>query len=54
MKPFYNTIAITFVVFWGVIFYNTNIGTWVHLFLVPIVIVLIYNFIEVIKLLNRS
>jgi len=54
MKPFYNTIAITSIAFWGIIFYNTDSNSWIHLFLLPIIFVLIYDIVIVIKLLNKS
>lgn len=54
MKTFYNCIAIAFLVLWGVVFFSSAMNSLVHLLLVPVAIILIYDFIGIIKLLNEA
>ncbi|HKX85941.1 MAG TPA: DUF5670 family protein [Flavobacterium sp.] len=54
MKTFYNSMAIVFLVLWGVVFFIGSMSSLVHLLLVPVAIILIYDFIGIIKLLNET
>jgi hypothetical protein len=54
MKTFYNSMAIVFLVLWGIVFFIGSMSSLVHLLLIPVAIILIYDFIGIIKLLNET
>lgn len=54
MKTFYNSIAIILIVLWGVAFFVSNTGSFIHLLLLPIAAILVYDFVGIIKLLNKA
>ncbi|MCG2610658.1 lmo0937 family membrane protein [Flavobacterium sp. SM15] len=54
MKNFYNSIAIGLVVLWGIGFFFSTTGSLIHILLLPIVVILVYDFVGIIKLLNKA
>jgi len=54
MKTLYNSIAIALLVLWGIGFFFNSMGLSIHLLLFPIAAILVYDFIGIMKLLNKA
>ncbi|WP_169051644.1 DUF5670 family protein [Flavobacterium sp. H122] len=54
MKKLYNSIAIALVVLWTIGLYVGEVGLLTHLLLIPVALILIYDIIDIAKLLNKG
>ncbi|MGX7667298.1 lmo0937 family membrane protein [Flavobacterium pedocola] len=54
MKIFYNSIAILLMILWGISFFMGNMSSLIHLLLVPMAVILVFDCIGIFRLLHKT